>query len=106
MGVGEQEMSGVATLPGVVSLDMSATRRFEIITVMIPIRLSKLCIGSLTMTMNLKLREIIHLMSVRVNRMTLTWHWIQYRVSAAWDKVKVGTETKTDAPIRTYTDLH
>jgi hypothetical protein len=106
MGVREQEMSRVATLPGAVSLDVSANCRFEIITVMIPIRLSQLCIGSLTTTTNLKLREIIHLMSVRMNRMPLTCHWIRYRVSAAWDKIKVGAETETDAPIHTYTDLH
>ncbi|KAJ7325957.1 hypothetical protein DFH08DRAFT_817037 [Mycena albidolilacea] len=91
MGVGEQEMSQVATLPGTVSLDVFATRRFEIVTVMIPIRLLQLCIGSLTTTTNLKLREIIHLMRVRMNRMPLTWHWIQYRVGAPWDKVKLAS---------------
>jgi hypothetical protein len=45
-------------------------------------------------------------MSMRIIRMLLTWHWIQFEVSAARDKVKVGVETETDAPIRTYTDLH
>jgi hypothetical protein len=38
--------------------------------------------------------------------MLITWHWIQYRVSATQVKVKLGAETETDAPTRTYTDLH
>ncbi|KAJ7860679.1 hypothetical protein B0H14DRAFT_2576459 [Mycena olivaceomarginata] len=45
-------------------------------------------------------------MAVRMHRMLITWHWIQYRVSAAQVKVKLGAKTETDAPTRTYTDLH
>jgi hypothetical protein len=51
-------------------------------------------------------REILCLMAVRMHRMLITWNWMQYRVSAAQVKVKLGTETETDAPTCTYTDLH
>ncbi|KAJ7854060.1 hypothetical protein B0H14DRAFT_3652136 [Mycena olivaceomarginata] len=64
MGVGEQDMRRVATLPGAVSLDVSATRRFEIIT-----------------------------------------HWIQYRVSAAWDKVKYSRPAIGYPALRESPDL-
>jgi hypothetical protein len=54
----------------------------------------------------LELRQILHLMAVRMHRMLITWHWIQYRISAAQVKVKLGAKTEMDATTHTYTDLH